>query len=248
MCAATDRLARGEYDARIPDVAGVAEIRTLRDTFNSMAGSIESDILDREQIRQELVEARARAEQATQAKSMFLANMSHEIRTPLNGILGFARIGYRDSTDLRLRNAFAHILDSSKLLLGVVNDILDFSKIEAGKLQIEAVPVDLPALLEAITATFEDRAESRGLTLRLERAPDLPASCLTDPLRLGQILTNLLSNGLKFTEKGEVSLYAGLDGDALLFRIADTGIGISEAQLAQLFNAFEQADNSTTRR
>ena len=206
------------------------------------------DVTERRALEDAREQARQAAERLARVKSEFLANMSHEIRTPLNGMLGFARIGYRDSTDLRLRNAFAHILDSSKLLLGVVNDILDFSKIEAGKLQIEAVPVDLPALLEAITATFEDRAESRGLALRLERAPDLPASCLTDPLRLGQILTNLLSNGLKFTEKGEVSLYAGLDGDALLFRIADTGIGISEAQLAQLFNAFEQADSSTTRR
>mgnify|MGYP000470398562 FL=1 len=159
-------------------------------------------------------------------------------------------VGYKDSAcqqpQVRVHGTWK--IESGKLLLGVVNDILDFSKIEAGKLHIEAVPVDLPALLETITTAFDERAESRGLALRLVRAPDLPESCLADPLRLGQILTNLLSNGLKFTEKGEVSLSAALDGDSLVFRIADTGIGIAEAQLAQLFNAFEQADSSTTRR
>ncbi|GLT23652.1 hypothetical protein GCM10007933_31200 [Zoogloea oryzae] len=206
------------------------------------------DATERRALEEEREQARLAAERLARVKSEFLANMSHEIRTPLNGILGFAHIGYRDSTDPRQRSAFAHILDSGKLLLGVVNDILDFSKIEAGKLHIEAVPVDLPALLETITTAFDERAESRGLALRLVRAPDLPESCLADPLRLGQILTNLLSNGLKFTEKGEVSLSAALDGDSLVFRIADTGIGIAEAQLAQLFNAFEQADSSTTRR
>ena len=214
------------------------ELARYRDSLEELVAARTAD----------LETARAEAERLARVKSEFLANMSHEIRTPLNGILGFAHIGYRDSTDPQQRSAFAHILDSGKLLLGVVNDILDFSKIEAGKLHIEAVPVDLPALLETITTAFDERAESRGLALRLVRAPDLPESCLADPLRLGQILTNLLSNGLKFTEKGEVSLSAALDGDSLVFRIADTGIGIAEAQLAQLFNAFEQADSSTTRR
>jgi len=139
MCAATDRLARGEYDARIPDVAGVAEIRTLRDTFNSMAGSIESDILDREHIRQELVEARARAEQATQAKSMFLANMSHEIRTPLNAVIGMAELILHSRLSPRQRDYVSKIRIAGRTLLDTLNDILDFSKIEAGRLELEDI-------------------------------------------------------------------------------------------------------------
>ncbi|WP_374243479.1 PAS domain S-box protein [Zoogloea sp.] len=206
------------------------------------------DVTERRALEEAREQARLAAERLARVKSEFLANMSHEIRTPLNGILGFARIGHRDSADPHLRSVFGHILDSGQLLLGVVNDILDFSKIEAGKLHMEAVPVDLPRLLERSLSAFDERARSRGLALRLQLDPSLPASCRTDPLRLGQILTNLLSNGLKFTEAGEVSLHAALDGETLVFRVGDTGIGIDAAQLGQLFSPFEQADSSTTRR
>ncbi len=206
------------------------------------------DVTERRALEDAREQARLAAEKLARVKSEFLANMSHEIRTPLNGILGFARMGYRDSADGHAREAFAHILDSGKLLLGVVNDILDFSKIEAGKLHLEAVAVDLPALLRATAGTFGARADGKGLRLGVTLAADLPATCTTDPLRLGQILTNLLSNALKFTERGHIALHARRDGDMLVLTVSDTGIGIDAAQLGQLFTAFEQADNSTTRR
>ncbi|WP_374265999.1 PAS domain S-box protein [Zoogloea sp.] len=206
------------------------------------------DVTERRALEEAREQARLAAERLAQVKSEFLANMSHEIRTPLNGILGFARIGYRDSREPATRDVLSHILDSGKLLLGVVNDILDFSKIEAGKLHLEAVAIDLPALLRATAASFDERAQSKGLRLTVHITPSLPASCTTDPLRLGQILTNLLSNAVKFTEHGEVTLHAERQDDTLLLRVSDTGIGIAEAQLEQLFRAFEQADTSTTRR
>jgi len=206
------------------------------------------DVTERRAMEDAREQALQAAEKLASVKSEFLANMSHEIRTPLNGILGFARMGFRDSADKRTRDAFSHILDSGTLLLGVVNDILDFSKIEAGKLHLEAVAVDLPALLKGTVGIFGERAENRRLNLHIDLAPSLPAVCKTDPLRLGQILSNLLSNALKFTEKGEVSLYAACEDDHLVFRVSDTGIGIDACRLSQLFQAFEQADSSTTRR
>jgi CheY-like chemotaxis protein len=181
-------------------------------------------------------------------KSEFLANMSHEIRTPLNGVLGFARIGLRDHPHDPAGRVFANILESGKLLLGVVNDILDYSKIEAGKMQLEEVPVDLHLLLRNAVEAQRERAEARQLQITVDIAPELPAVCRSDPLRLGQILGNLLSNAIKFTEHGRVTLSARRDGAELLLAVADTGIGMSEAQLGQIFQAFEQADSSTTRR
>lgn len=206
------------------------------------------DVTERRALEEAREQARHAAEKLARVKSEFLANMSHEIRTSLNGILGFAAIGHRDSAEPRTRQVFAHILDSGKLLLGVVNDILDFSKIEAGKLHLESVATNLPGLLKATAGAFSERASSKGLTLRLELAPNLPVACTLDPLRVSQILANLLSNALKFTEAGSVTIHAARNDDQLVFRISDTGIGIDPARLNQIFLAFEQADSSTTRR
>ncbi|WP_079435361.1 ATP-binding protein [Zoogloea sp. LCSB751] len=197
----------------------------------------------------DLVAARAEAERLAQAKSEFLANMSHEIRTPLNGVLGLAHIGYRESQGRdRARDTFARILSSGQLLLGIINDILDFSKIEAGKLRIEAIPVELAGVIGESLALMEARAQAKGLVLRFRRATPLPERCVTDPLRVGQILLNLLSNAIKFTEQGSVTLSAEFADGQLILRVSDTGIGMNDEEIAKVFAPFEQADNSVTRR
>ena len=189
------------------------------------------------------------AENLARARSEFLANMSHEIRTPMNGVLGFAQIGKRNHQDPeKARNAFEKILTSGKQLLGVVNEILDFSKIDAGKLQVEANEMSLGEVLEHALELVAERARVKGLALRLEKAPDLPPTCIGDPLRLGQILLNLLSNAVQFTATGGVTLSAARQGRELLFRVTDTGIGMTADQLGYVFNPFQQADGSTTRK
>jgi CheY-like chemotaxis protein/anti-sigma regulatory factor (Ser/Thr protein kinase) len=189
------------------------------------------------------------AEHLARVRSEFLANMSHEIRTPLNGVLGFAEIGYRNCEDsAKARNAFAKIRASGQRLLGVINDVLDFSKIEAGKLNIERTEVRIAEVVDHTVDLVRDRAEAKRLALRVELAPDLPGHCLSDPLRLGQVLLNVLSNAVKFTEQGGVTLSVSRQADRLCFRVADSGIGMSEAQLADLFKPFQQGDASATRR
>jgi len=193
-------------------------------------------------------QARRAAERLARAKSEFLSNMSHEIRTPLNAILGLAQVGARETVGQKVEGTFLHILDSGQLLLGVINDVLDYSKIEAGKLSLEQEPVILPALIERAGRMVSERALARGLEFHVERDPGLPAACLGDELRLSQVLINLLINAVKFTEKGRVTLAAESREGRIVFRISDTGIGMSREQMARLFQPFEQADGSTTRR
>jgi len=189
------------------------------------------------------------AENLARARSEFLANMSHEIRTPMNGVLGFAQIGRRHHRDPdKARDAFEKILASGNRLLGVVNEILDFSKIDAGELRIEHTAMDLDDVLADSLQLVADRARAKGLDLRLDKAADLPPRCIGDPLRLGQVLLNLLSNAIKFTDIGSVTLSAARDGGRLVFVVTDTGIGISAEQLGYIFNPFQQADGSTTRK
>ncbi len=191
----------------------------------------------------------AAAENLARVRSEFLANMSHEIRTPLNGVLGFAEIGLRHAGDPdKAANAFAKIMLSGRRLLGVINDVLDFSKIEAGKLSIEQTRVVLAEVVEHAVDLVRESAAAKGIALRARLADDLPVDCVGDPLRIGQVLLNLLSNAVKFTEDGAVDLDVRRVGDELVFRVADTGIGMDEAQQAELFNPFHQADASSTRR
>jgi PAS domain S-box-containing protein len=197
---------------------------------------------------EELRQARAEAERLARAKGDFLANMSHEIRTPLNAVLGFARIGLRDSTGRAVANEFSRILASGEHLLGVINDVLDYSKIEAGKLGIEAMPFQLATVVAKAGAFVSGIGAQKGIGYSAVLAPDLPDWVLGDAQRVQQVLTNLLSNAVKFTPSGEVRLEIARDGDDIRLRVSDTGIGMNEEQLARLFTPFEQADGSTTRR
>ena len=189
------------------------------------------------------------AENLARVRSEFLANMSHEIRTPLNGVIGFAQIGLRSAEDTeKTREAFSKILVSGSRLLAVVNDVLDFSRIEAGKLPIDPVNMDLREVVNHALDLIRDRAVAKGLALHTELADNLPKLCVGDPMRIGQVLINLLSNAVKFTEVGSIRLTVALKNDRIVFRVIDSGIGIREGELGRLFNPFQQADNSTTRR
>ena len=187
-------------------------------------------------------------EAASQAKSEFLANMSHEIRTPLNAVLGLAQVGRRDAAGSKNGENFGRILDAGQHLLGIINDILDFSKIEAGKLELENAPMAPARAIDQAVTLSAGRAWAKGLDLQVEESLDLPRECLGDALRLSQVLVNLLSNAIKFTEAGRVTLSAGVEGGQLVFRVMDSGIGMTAKQLERLFQPFEQADGSTTRR
>ncbi len=207
------------------------------------------EMLERRRVERAHVLARTEAERLAQARSEFLANMSHEIRTPLNGVLGLARMGFRDNAGRDAAQAvFARILSSGQLLLGIINDVLDYSKIEAGKLGIEAIPVEPARVVGDTLVLMEDAATNKGLRLQLQQRSPLPAVCLSDPLRLAQVLVNLLSNAIKFTERGSITVEVGREGDALVLSVIDTGIGMTAEQLSTVFAPFEQADNSTTRR
>ncbi|HYR25021.1 MAG TPA: ATP-binding protein, partial [Aquabacterium sp.] len=224
-------------------IQDISEVAQARQALQAHQAHLEQTVRER---TAELETARQEAERLSQVKSAFLANMSHEIRTPLHGVLGLAQIGLREHSGTAHRT-FARILESGEVLLGVVNDILDFSKIEAGMLHVEAVPVPLPALLHRAGAQIQAAAQAKGLALRIEVSDALPPACLSDPLRLEQILLNLLSNALKFTTAGQITLAAGLDQGQLHLSVRDTGIGMSADQQARLFRPFEQADGSTTR-
>ena len=197
--------------------------------------------------------AMLRAEASTRMKSDFLANMSHEIRTPMNAIIGMSRLALMAEPNPKLRNYLSKIQGAGEHLLGIINDILDFSRIEAGKLTLEEVPFDLNEMLEHLASLTAIKTDAKRVELVFRVGAGVPARLVGDPLRLGQILINLTSNAVKFTEQGEivvaVKLVEQLDGQvALRFSVSDTGIGMNQELLKRLFESFSQADGSVTRK
>ena len=270
MVSVVDRIRRGHLDVRIEGQL-LGELDTLKNGINAMAISLSeyhiemqqsidqatSDLRETlEQLEIQNVEldiAKKRAQEAARVKSEFLANMSHELRTPLNGVIGFTRQMLKTRLSSSQQDYLQTIEKSANNLLTIINDILDFSKLEAGKLLLENIPFDFTESLDEVMKLLAPSAHEKGLELTLKIDNRIPTGLIGDPLRIQQVLTNLIGNAVKFTERGNIDVSVELKADKdenveLQFMVRDTGIGISERQQAQLFQAFSQADASISRR
>ncbi|EOK5724349.1 response regulator [Vibrio vulnificus] len=237
---------------------GCRDMLVCEASFNNSQGRVSGivgillDLTERKQMESELRDAKDTADAMSRAKGDFLANMSHEIRTPMNAILGMAHLALNTELDPSQRKYLTRINESAKNLLGIINDILDFSKIEAGKLSVESIDFSLDEVFENLTNVISFKAQEKGIEFLLDIDPRVPVGLVGDPLRLGQVLVNLCGNAVKFTEKGEILVSVmpesqSSDDVTLRFSVKDTGIGIDKEKIADLFNAFSQADTSITR-
>ena len=239
------------------ELINFAHVSQIRDSSGRITHylSIQEDITERVHMAEEVSRSRAAmeiAEAANQAKSSFLANMSHEIRTPMNAIIGLTHLIRKDFPSPRQKDRLDKIAGAAKHLLGIINDILDISKIEAGKLELSCVDFHLSDVIENVTSLMAERVQAKGLEFSASVA-NLPAVLYGDPMRLTQILLNYVGNAVKFTASGSITLKCSLDeesehGVLARFSVQDSGIGIAAAHLPRLFESFEQADNSTTRK
>jgi len=243
----------------LESLLGLAVLFVVWIAVNFLIRKLNFEIVNRKRIEKQLRHAKENAEKASQTKSEFLANMSHEIRTPLNAIIGMAYILLKTPLNKRQHDLLNKLDSSSHLLLSLINDLLDFSKIEAGKLELESTCFKLDEVLDNLAKLVMTKAGEKGLDIMYYTSKDIPVHLIGDPLRLGQVLLNLVNNAIKFTDKGEILLSVELipskscrvqrsDGICLQFSIHDTGIGIKQEDINKLFNSFTQADSSTTRK
>lgn len=237
----------GDFNAMLSRLADLdARLRTALRNQAELNRELEQRVTRR---TEDLNDALTKARQLAEAKTVFLANMSHELRTPLTSILGYAELAMQpDARPGTLGDSLQTIRRQGEHLLGVVNDVLDAGRIESGELRVEATPVGIAELLADLESTFAARARERGIALRIVIDPDLPGAVIADPLRLRQVLINLLGNAVKFTEQGWVQLRARRCLRALVFSVRDSGIGLDAETRSRLFLPFSQADLSTTRR
>jgi len=240
-------------DGRVAWIHALGHIVKQSDGKPTHMYGVSQDITEFKRLEMELVTAKEIAEAATKAKSDFLANMSHEIRTPMNAILGMTHLALKTDLTPKQRDYLTKTRAAAQSLLGIINDILDFSKIEAGKLDMERTDFRLDEVLANVSSVVSQKAQDKNLEFLIAAHADLPSDLVGDPLRLGQILINVVNNAVKFTEHGEIVVMVALAEKAfdkvnLKFSVRDTGIGMTPEQTARLFQAFSQADSSTTRK
>lgn len=208
---------------------------------------LESEIVERKQAEKQLLMAKESAEAANQAKNDFLTIMSHELRTPMNAILGFTEIMLYEESEPEKLNSLKIIKESADVLLKLINDILDFAEIEAGRIEIKNIDFSMVDLLKGIYEKFVNKAEQKNLLFKLSWDMSAPVQICGDDYRIGQVITNIVDNAVKFTREGEVALFYGYDNGTAFIRVTDTGIGIPKEKQEAIFSVFSQADMSTSR-
>lgn len=257
LLSSTRRIAAGDYSERV-EIRAVSDLEQLAGAFNEMASAVETDVAARRDAEREAVVARETAEQASHAKSRFLAAMTHELRTPMIGVTGMLEVLAHTDLTRHQRGMIATAEGSARSLLEIIGDVLDFSKIEADKLDLSPTTFDLRGVVATAADSFVHAASAKGLLLTWDVDERLAAAHVGDPLRTRQIVTNLISNAVKFTEVGGIEVHArlverhapdaaGAIVEDVVVTVTDTGIGVTPEQEARLFEAFGQADASTTR-